>query len=250
LGPDISGVLDLNADLTSWRNGRQLCVIGDEIFFLRSIDFVTGNTYRLRGLLRARYDSRVAAHAAGAGVYILQDDDGLFVNDALLEPSVTLYAKTQPTGRGVVSLATVPSQSVDLYGKTVRPMPVEEIRFDTLSDPAGVSTRSWMSTAGTDDLPITWGYFTPRSAGTGAGRSGAGTPQSPADPEGDFLVEVLDAADVVQRSLTVSSNSFTYTEADRTSDFGGEPNSFKVRVTQLRAGLSADPVVQTFTRIT
>lgn len=248
LGPDIASVLDLSSDLTSWRNGRQLAVIGEEIFFVQTIESLGGGVYRLKGLIRARYDTRPAAHAADSEVYILQNDDGLPITDVLIEPQVLLLTKSQASGRGVVPLSSVTVEGIDLYGKGVRPVPVEEIRFDTLSDPAGVSTRSWVGT-GSTDLVVTWGYFTPQSTGTGAGFAGAGVPQAPADPEGSFLVEILDSGDVVQRSDFVSTNSFTYTEDDRTADFGGEPATFKVRVTQQRAGLSADPVTQTFTRI-
>lgn len=246
VGPDIGTSLDLSSDLVNWRRGRQLCIIGNEIFFLKTIEFVSGNTYRLRGLIRARFDTRVEAHSIGDEVYIVQDDDGLPIDDLLLEPQVTLYGKSQASGNGLVDLVGVPSESLALYGKGIRPIPVEAIRFDTLTAPSGTTTHEWS----TGDLPITWGYFTPRTPGTGAGFGGAGSPQSAADPEGDFLVEILDASDVLKRSVTVSTNVYTYTSANRTADFGGEPSVFKARVTQLRGGLSAAPTVQTFTHVT
>ena len=129
-------------------------------------------------------------------------------------------------------------------------MPVEEIRFDTLhvSVPDGVSTHSWSDAIG-GDLPATWGYYTPKSTGTGAGFAGAGVPQEGADPEGDFLVEILSSGDALKRSLTTDTNDYIYTETDRIADFSGEPASFKIRVTQLRAGLFADSTTQTFTKV-
>jgi hypothetical protein len=249
LGPDIASVLDLTSDNTGWRGGRQLCLIGSELFFLEAITAIGGDVYRLDGLIRARYDTRVEAHSIGAEVYIIQDDDGLPVVDPLIAPSTTLYTKSQAVGRGVDNIAVVPSESIALYGKGIRPVPVSDIRFDTLSDPAGVSTHSWVGT-GSTDLDITWGYFTPQAAGSGAGFSGAGTPQGAATPEGDFIIEILDSIDVLVNSYTSTTNTFTYTEVDRLADFtAAEPTVFKARVTQLRAGLSSDTVTQTFTRI-
>jgi len=250
LGPDIASVLDLSADTVSWRNGRQLVAINGEIFFLKTIVSLGGDQYRLDGLIRARYDTRVAAHGIGDEVYILQNDDGLMVGDPLIEPQVTLYTKSQAVGRGLTNLATVPSESIALYGKGIRPVPVEEIRFDTLhpSVPDGVSTHSWTGSIG-GDLPATWGYYTPKSPGTGAGFAGAGMPQEGADPEGDFLVEILDSGDVLQRSVTTETNDYIYTEANRVADFSGEPATFKLRITQLRTGLSSDTTVQVFTKV-
>lgn len=249
VGPDIANVLDLSADLVSWRSGRQLVCINDELFFLKTIDSLGGNSYQMRGLIRARYDTRPAAHAAGSDIYIFQDDDGSPITDVLIEPQVTLYMKSQAFGNGSTDLGSVDSDSLALYGKGIRPVPVSDIRFNTLTDPAGVSTHSWVGT-GSTDLDITWGYFTPQSTASGAGFSGAGTPQFAADPEGLFLVEILDSGDNIIRSLTRTPNNYIYTETNRLADFSAaEPATFKVRVTQLRAGLLADTVTQTFTRI-
>ena len=250
LGPDIASVLDLSADLVSWRNGRQMVVINGEIFFLKTIQSLGGDQYRLDGLIRSRYHTRPQAHSIGAEVYILQNDDGLPIADVLIEPQVTLYTKSQAIGRGVADISVVPSESIALYGYGIRPVPVEEIRFDTLhpSVPAGVSTHSWTGSIG-GDLPVTWGYYTPRSLGVGAGFAGAGFPDEGADPEGDFIVEILNSSDTLMRSVTTETNDYIYTEAHRVADFSGEPTLFKIRITQLRLGQASDTTVQTFTKV-
>jgi hypothetical protein len=250
VGPDIASVLDLSSDLVSWRNGRQFVSINGELFFLKTIVALGGDQYRLDGLIRARYDTQPEAHEIGDEVFIIQDDDGLPIEDVLVEPEVTLYSKSQALGAGNINMALVPSEAIALYGKGIRPVPVREIRFDTLhvSVPDGVSTHSWADAIG-GDLPATWGYYTPRSPGTGAGFAGAGVPQEGADPEGVFLVEILSSGDVLKRSTTTDTNDYIYTEADRVADFSGEPASFKIRVTQLRSGLSSDTTIQTFTKV-
>lgn len=246
LGDDVAAVLDLSADTTSWRNGRQIAVINGEIFYLKTITSLGGGQYRLDGLIRARYDTRAQAHAIGSIVYIAQNDDGLAVQDVLLEPQVTLYTKSQPKGNGVMALGAIASESTSLYGKGVRPVPISNLSLDISSGGNGIGRHSYVD----GDLTIRWSYSTPQSVGTGAGQFGAGVPQGAAAPEGDFLVEILTSGDVLVRSTTVSTNSYAYTDANRTADFGGEPSSFRARVTQLRNGQSSDPVTQTIERVT
>lgn len=260
LGPDIGGVEDLSTDLVSWRNGRQLVVFRQastgrvEIGFLQKVTALGGDTYRLDGIIRARYNTEQLDLAPGDFVFILGNDEGAPIQDVLLEPGVTLHGKTQPFGNGSVSLANVESENVALYGKGVRPEPVANVQLD--QDPSGAGINRWSDdtyrlsgSAPDDDLVFRWGYFTPREPSAGAGFSGAGVPSSPSPPEGDFLVEVLDSGDVVQRTTTVSTAGYTYSRADRLADFTTEPASFKLRVTQLRGGTSAAPVTTTFTSI-
>lgn len=254
LGPDMSEVLDLSADVTSWRSGRQLAILVDEttgeqeICFLKKITHVSGSTYRLDGLIRARYDTRQRTWQAGDKVFILQsdDDDGL-IQDVLLEPQVGIFVKREPTGLGTLSLSQVPESGVDLYGKGIRPVPVSGIRLSGESTLWVGNAYSLAGSAPDDDLEIIWAYSVPRSPGAGAGIFAAGAAVFDPAPEGDFLVEILDDMDDVVRSETVSVATYTYSRTDRMADFGGmEPASFQVRVTQLRSGYASDAVTATF----
>ncbi len=254
LGPDIASVLDLSADLVSWRGGRQLCVLVDpstgvqEICFLKKVTNVVGDIYRLDGLIRARYDTRKLAFSADTEVYILQNDDGTPVQDPLLEPEVTLYSKSEPTGFGSIPLSQIQPDGISLYGKGIRPVPVSEVRLSTEETFWTPFTYVAQGSAPDDDLVITWSYSTPQSPLTGAGMFAAGATVADVVPEGSFLVEILSSGDVLQRSDTVAIPSYTYLRADRLADFSGEPASFKVRVTQLRDGYLADPVTVTITQ--
>jgi len=264
-GDDIGDVLDLSADITSWRNGRQLAIMVDpitgdqEIFYLQKVTFVSGDTYRLDGLIRARYDTSPIAVPAdedkvGCLVVIVQNDEGLLIQDVLLEPSVTLYGKAVAEG-GLLSNVT--EVSATLYGKGVRPLPVTNVRLDLGSGTAGTGTGgrtdfeyAVTGAAPADDLLITWGYKTPQSANTGAGEFAAGNIQLNPTPEGDFIVEILDSGDVVVRTTSSATNSYTYTRTDRLADFSAsEPTLFKVRITQTRGGQLADSVTQTISKM-
>lgn len=259
-GPDIGSVEDLSSDTVSWRRGRQFVIFRQastgklEIGFLKKVTALGGDTYRLDGVIRSRYNTEQLELSSGDQVFIFQDDDSEPIQDILLEPQVTLYGKSQPAGNGQAPLAGIVSQDVDLYGKGVRPEPVANIQLD--QDPAGSGNTRWTDfyyslagSAPSDDLDIVWRYFTPRSPNSGAGIFAAGAAVGDADPEGNFLVEILTSGDSVVRSTTVSTPSYTYLRADRIADFTGEPALFKVRVTQQRGGQVADSVTQTFTQV-
>jgi hypothetical protein len=246
VGEDIDDVLDLSADLTSWTNGRQLAVLVDpatgayEICYLKKVSAVGGGVYTLDGIIRARYDTPQQSFGAGDYVFILQNDDGLIVQDVLLEPQVTIFAKSQPFGTGgQLPLEEAGSVALALYGKGVRPIAVANIRNDT-----GLLTYA----AGAD-MQIAWDYFTPRTAGSGAGFQGAGSAASDAAPEGDFLVEILDGSSTLIRQFNQATAGYTYTFAQRNTDFSGDPTSLKFRITQLRGGFSSDTNTQTFTKV-
>jgi hypothetical protein len=255
IGPDISDVLDLSADLASWRNGRQLAIVVDssgnqEFFYLKKVTFVSGDTYRLDGLIRARYTSSPVSLSAADSpvVVIVQNDEGVPIRDVLLEPSVTLYGKPVPAP---LTPAEVQAIEIDLYGHGVRPLPVKNVRLDL----SGSGSTDWTDftykvtgAAPADDLIFAWSYATPQSNGTGAGEFAAGTAQLDPLPEGDFLVEILNASDTLIRTDSSSTNTYTYTRANRIADFSGEPVSFKVKITQTRGGQLADATTQTISK--
>jgi len=246
VGPDIDDVLDLSADLTSWSNGRQLAILVDpdsasyEICLLKKVTAVGGGVYSLDGIIRARYDTPQQTFGAGAYVFILQNDDGLIIQDVLLEPQVAIFAKSQPFGTGgQLPLTEAGSVALALYGKGIRPITPANIRID-------VNLTTW--TAGADFV-VRWDYFTPRTVGSGAGFQGAGSASSDAAPEGDFLVEILNASNTVIRQFNQATATYTYTNAQRVTDFGADPASLKFRITQLRGGFSSDTNTQTFTKV-
>jgi hypothetical protein len=246
VGPDVDDVLDLSADLTSWTNGRQLAILVDpatgsyEICYLKKITAVGGGVYTLDGIIRARYDTPQDDFGPGDYVFIVENDDGLVIQDVLLEPQVTIYAKTQPFGSGgQLPLTEAPSIALGLYGKGIRPITPANIRID-------VNLTTWVDGS---DFVVRWDYFTPRTVGSGAGFQGAGSAASDQTPEGDFLVEILNSTNTVIRQFNQATATYTYTNAQRVTDFGADPATLKFRITQLRGGFSSDTNTQTFTKV-
>jgi hypothetical protein len=235
LGPDISTVLDLSADTTNWRLGRQIAIIlstaGEEICFLKKVTVVSGDTYSLDGLIRARYDTQRLAHPADAVIYIVDALNFTASQNPLLLPEVVRYAKSQPTGKGVVSLASISPSVRTLYGKGIRPPAISGLR---VTFPLLVNTYVTGSA-----ISVEWDFPTPRTPGTSAGLVNAGTAIGTTTPEGNFLVEFLTTGDVLKRTENILVPYYTYSNANLVSDFGSEVD-IKVRVTQLRDGYASD----------
>jgi len=239
-GPDIGSVSDYTGDDTNWLLGKQLAVIvhpdGTEICYLKKVTVVSGTTYSLDGLVRARHGTRRLDHLIGAQLFIVDVNDLTVLQDSLLAPNVTRYAKTQPTGNGTVALSSVFGMRAALYGMGVRPPRVAAVR---VTSPYLVNAY-----AAGDDVTLKWDYATPRTPGTSAGYQDAGSATGTTGPEGSFLVEILNLADTVVAGYSAASATYTYPNASLTSDLGSEV-SFKVRVSQLRDGYTSDPVTVT-----
>lgn len=248
LGPDIGTVIDLSADLTNWRLGRQIAVIsslaGIEICFCRNVTFVSGDDWTADGLIRARWDTLPLDHPAGAEIYIFEQNDPLIIQDPLLVPEVALFVKTQPQSGGILPLAADAPFSSILYGKAKagRPVPAAMLTV-TAPDLVNVYETG-------DDVSFHWGFGTPQSPAAGAGLQGAGVAiVSLPSPDEDFVLEVRDITGItIKRTEILTTNIFTYTNANIVADHGGEP-SFQVWVYQRRGGLVSDPTKLTVERI-
>jgi hypothetical protein len=235
-GPDIGEVLDLSGDTVSWGNGRQLAAIGDELFFVQNITALGGDSYRLDGLIRARYDTEREAHSAGDPVFIFPNDGLYLIQDVLLEPEVDCYVKSQPVGMGILPLSAIPPGGKTLYGKGIRPPKCSSLRVTAPNQVNAYPTG--------EDVTVKWCYPATEGPGTGAGLQGAGTAIGTADPPGQFKLEILTTLDVVVRTEILDNPTYTYDNTNIISDLGSETD-FKVRVTQLRSGYASDPVTIT-----
>lgn len=236
LGPDVADVLDLSGDDVSWGNGRQLAVINNEIFYVQNLTALGGSSYRLDGLLRARYDTERQAHSSGDAVFIFQNDAAFPIQDILLEPEEDLYIKSQPVGVGTIALSAIPPEGKELYGKGIRPPKIACLRT-TAPQPANAYSTG-------ENLTFEWAYPATLGIGTGAGMQGAGTSVGQTPPAGDFRLEILTLGDSVVRTEILQDPTYTYTNVNLQADLGAEVG-FKVRVTQLRNGFESDSVTMT-----
>lgn len=248
LGPDIGTTLDLTGDDVNWRLGRQLVVIkssaGTEICYCKTVSHVSGSTYRLDGLIRARYDTSKLAHPAGAQIYIFSQTGAQGIQDLLLIPNNVLYLKSQPTTfAGTVTLDAISSEGGQLYGKGAKPMPLIGVRVLTphLGAPCygtGQNVKFRVQFRSSNE-----------ALSSGAGQQKAGTPTGPQTPRGSIVLEFLTTGDLLKHTVTlVGANEYTLLNADLITYFGSEV-SFHVRARQIDAGLQTPNVTLTVTKI-
>jgi hypothetical protein len=239
-GPDIlDAVEDLTGDDYNWRAGRQVALIGDEICFFKKITAISGTTYRIDGLIRARFDTRKAAHAGSTQVYLFLRDNLNQLSDLLLSVGADLYLKSVPAG---VSADVVDPDNRTLYGKGVRPMAPANLRLSApFSCLAGFKTGN--------DLAFNWEYLSSLTPRSGAGMQGYGAICGESAVDGEFRLEILNALDEVKRTVLTTDLTYSYSNANMVSDFTSEPSSLKARLTMVRGGLDSDSVTLEIARL-
>lgn len=242
-GPDIATALDLSADELNWRLGRQILVWGNEVAFVQKITAIGGDTYRLDGILRARWDTEMETHAVGQPVFIFAANDFENIQDLLLAADVDLYIKTQPyTSGSIVNLDASPKLHINnTIGKGIVPMRPLNL---TLTAPAPL-VRAFETG---NNIGIAWSYMSASQPSTGAGMQGKGNASSSSALQGEFRLEILNISNVVKRTITTTDTSYAYSNANLVADFGGEPASFKIRITVIRGGTSSEYQEITITR--
>jgi hypothetical protein len=245
-GPDLATVVeDYSADETSWRLGRQLCLIGDELFFLRNVEALGGSSYRLKGLLRARYDTERAAHAIGDAVFIFSFDSASPFYDNLLVPGQSLYVKQQAAGGGpgAVTLASVTAVNKTLVGKGIVPMKPGCLR---VTAPALCVNQF----ATGEDVSLQWGYRSTEVPNTGAGLWNFGDAVGSSPVQGTFELQFLTTGGVLKHTENVGTDTtYDIANADLVTWFTGEPTAFVVRLRNVNGGFRSGYVERTITRV-
>ena len=232
-GLDIADVAeDLTGDDYNWRAGRQIALIGDEICFFKKVTAIDSTTYRLDGLIRARFDTRRETHAIGTQVFLFLRENLTQVTDILLGVGADLYLKTQPTG---VSLDVVDPANRTLVGKGVRPMAPENLRLIEPYPSIPVFKTG-------EDLLLSWNYLSAATPRTGAGMQGYGSICGASDVDGEFRLEILDSLDNVMRTVLTTDLTYEYTNVNMVSDFTSEPSSLKAKLTMVRGGLDSSSI--------
>lgn len=239
LGPDAALALDLTADPTNWKLGRQLALIsssaGIEVCYLRNIVALGGDTYRLDGLIRGRYDTTKLNHPAGAEVYIFELTDLTTFQDLLLVPDEDLYVKSQPLGpSGQLPLSAVSPAARVLNGKNVRPMMPGALRVVEPHYSNAYTTGA--------DVRLRWNYRSAIVPKTAAGLQSGGTATPISPSPGAFTVEIRTVGGVLVASHGVPQTTgvveFLYTNAQLVADLGSEV-SFRARVFVTGNGLDS-----------
>lgn len=245
-GVDIAKVLDLSGDDVGWRSGRLWAVFvsasGEvEIAFAQGVTALGGDTFRLDGLLRARYDTVRLTHPADTFVYLVDSSRLLALKHANLIPGKTIYVKNQPYSPGAVQLSRVTPLSRTFEGTAVVPRPLTSLR--------GVRRKGQPNSYLTgEDITVKWSVR-PGSRLSGAGWTLAGNASEAIEHEGVYVIEYLTTGDELKYTARVRDAAETTLEnADLVSYFGSEPSAFKVRAHHVLGGFSGSSSEITITK--
>ena len=235
-GPDMADISNISGDDALWRSGYQVAFIGGEIFYLKNYNTTSG---RLEGLLRARFGTKQETHAVGAEVIILKIDDLSTYTTNYLLAGIDLYAKALPyTLTSQIPADEITAEQISYGGGGFRPLSPENLTTDDF-------TTAWV--AGTD-IDLRWDFKNATDQ-SGAGILDSDSPASLSGPEGYFKLEILNGSTVVRTVDPLLLASYTYTNANLVTDFGGEPSSFNTRVVNILNGLTSEEETATITRV-
>ena len=256
----ISSVEDLSGNEAGWRSGLQVAVIADvagsgdyEILFVRELQALGSNQYRMLGLIRGRGETQPIAHPIGARVFMLNPTELTPIEHQYLALEQSVYVKSQPrTLLEIQDLSEVTAQVLTIQGNYARPLPVDNFFGNFQQRSPNATTGRHNNEYGTgDDVVFTWNYRIKPGQGLGAGELNAGVAignESPA-PEGTFEIDIYTIADAFVKTISgLSTPTYTYTNADIINDLGSEV-SFKARVRHVNGAFSTDEIQITITKV-
>lgn len=206
-----SGTLE-SATKAEVYNGKNYCLIGEEVLAFRTATFTTGDTYELSGLLRGRQGTEVkmGSHVA--------DEAFVLLNDALIEFPYDIGTKELERQFKFVTFGSDISKATAYAGQ-----------------PNTVSIRPWKvsdleAVQNGNDWDISW---TARNQFEGALVDSGPVPNP--FKFGGFVIQIVDpgSPEVVMRTITQQLDYVTYTEAQQIADFGSAQTSITVRVSQI-----------------
>lgn len=238
----VARAANLSSDTAKWRRGDQLLVINDEIMFCRNVMNVSGDTWQLRGLLRAKYNTIRSDHSAGDYCFLFNVSQLQHLVSPFLMPNGTVWIKVQPrTDTAYAALETCPAIEVNLYGNSLKPQRPSALR---------VSGNNNYYVSGSS-IAFVWSYVSGLLPNTGGGTVNAGQATGSIDIFGSFELTVTDTSDNVKNVYSRSRADWTYSDANLYSDFSSSyPSAFKVHLRNVNGGYKSDPVVITVERVT
>lgn len=229
---DANLVQDLSLDLDSWRAGKQVMLIDNEVIFLKNGGI--GHPDTIEGLIRGRAGTRMAPHDAGARFWILPASYVLPILNTMIVPGKDLTFKVQASTKNRTSdLAEIDGQTIAVQGLAFKP-----------PQPTAVRQENLLSTypIGAANVDLTWCYYSDEFKRTGLGTQplGAACGQSP--PRGYFLVDLNGL-----ETIKVETNAISIPLASR-AVLDTLP-SWTVTIIHVEGSFSSDPATLTLTPV-
>lgn len=207
------GTLD-SVSYAAFLSGVNTAIIGSEILLFRTAILETNGSYTLSGLLRGRRgtESFISSHIAGERFVLASAATMKWVAAVSSDIGVTTLVKAVTGGS---TLASATAQSFTFEGRSVWPY---------------APCHLGGSRSGSDVI-LTW---IRRNRTSGEWASNVDVPMTEASES--YVVEIYNSTyTTVRRTLTASTPTVVYTEAQQTTDFGAAQGIVYFKVYQLSA---------------
>ena len=213
VGFTVDGGLDLAllASVTEaeFSRGINLALIGDELFAWRDVTDNGDGTYTISRVIRGVFDTVPRPHSEDDSVYFLTSFTAFDEDPLAADGSVNV--KLRPyTDRSIMDLTDVSAISITTDSRAARAYPPGNVKVNGEVDPPDVDS----------DAVITWSHrnrATQYAEDQVVEQSTGGSYSA----EGDYLLEFWIEGSM-RSSTTTSSATYTYTEAQRTTDYGAD----------------------------
>lgn len=196
-------------DVLNWAN---TALLGDEVIQFEQAELVAEDTYRLTGLLRGRRGTEwaMAGHQAGERFILLSADtiipESMPIDSIGRSITYRYGYSDKPENEGA-------NVTYTHSGRGYKPYAVCRVRGERNT---------------TGDLNIKW---TRRTRIGGSWRSFVDVPLS--ETVEQYQVDIMYGLSVVQRTITTTSPTITYTAAQQSTDFGSIQSAIRVRIYQM-----------------
>ena len=233
---DTEAIEDVSYSDASWRAGRQILLIEDEVIFLLRQD---GD--RLQGLIRGRMGTKAVSHPEGTPFVVFLAHRIPVVESLLFLPGRTIDYKVQgQSGDKVSDLSMVSSKSIELTGKAYTPLA-----------PCGLRQTSLLSDYDSaQDLTLHWGWHSSAFPRTGLGMQGFGQPTSASPHAGHFLLTFKDDTGIKIADLVCPVPTVTLTPVER-AEVGVDALPFwTIEVRHVEGSFSSPPASLTLEKRT
>jgi len=197
--------------------GENAAYVGGEILQFKTATLLGTNQYRLGGLLRGRKGTEqyMTTHAAGESFVLL---DAATLKRIAVDDSEIGLARTYKAPAFGQSLAVVSPEPFTLAGVGLKPLAPIQLAAGRTANAAWDVTLKWTRRT---RLGGDWRDYADASLGE--------TAES-------YEVDIYDASfTTLKRTLTSSSPTVTYTNAQQVTDFGSSQSTIYVKVYQLSA---------------
>ena len=202
-----------SATVADLDTGYNKALVGNEIIQFADATLTPPNTYTLSGLRRGKRGTEWAmdSHTAGEIFILLTGEDSYIerISNSAIAPGQILYFKAPTFGQSLdsVSAITITYQGNDLK-------PYAPINLAATKDEVG-------------NITITW---TRRDRRAGEETDSTKIPLS--ETREEYQVQIMSNGNVI-RTITSNNNSYIYSTAEQTSDFGSIQSNLEVLIYQV-----------------